>query len=184
VVGLVGVTGLAGSGKTTAIEELLPLTSGRRLYLGQTVIDEVCARGLSGTRDDERSVRIDLRRKKGLAAFAMPYAEVVAECFRNQIPVFVDAILTQEEFSLLAPRVPNGCAHLLAIEASFDIRSARLASRPKRPINAGELRERDNYEVKELGTDAVIAAAEYTIRNEGTRDEFYRQLAAFVNSCG
>jgi dephospho-CoA kinase len=177
------MTGLAGAGKTTAIDHLRSLTEGRVLYLGQTVLDEVRARELPETRENERLVRIDLRRDKGPAALAIPYIDLVAECVGKGIPVFVDAILTQGEFDVLASRVPSGCAHLLAIEASFDIRSTRLASRPKRPLNADELRERDKTELEGLGTGAVIEAAEHTIRNEETLDEFYQRLGAFVSSC-
>jgi dephospho-CoA kinase len=184
VVGFVAVTGLAGSGKTTAMEHLSELTSGRLLYLGQTVLDEVRARRLAKTPDNERQVRIDLRRDKGPAAFAIPHADLVVECVGKGIPVFVDAIFTQEEFDVLASGVSIGSAHLLAIDASFAIRCTRLACRAERPFSADELRTRDNYELKELRTDAVIGAAEYTIRNEGTLDEFYRQLGAFVSYCG
>jgi dephospho-CoA kinase len=184
VVGFVGMTGLAGAGKTTAIDHLRGLTEGRVLYLGQTVLNEVRARGLPETRESERLVRIDLRHDKGPAALATPYIDLVAECVEKEIPVFVDAILTQGEFDVLASCVPSGCAHLLAIEASFDIRSTRLASRPKRPLNAEELRERDKTELERLGTGAVIESAELTIRNEETLNELYRQLAAFVSCCG
>ena len=184
MVGFVGMTGLAGAGKTTAIDHLTSLTKGRVLYLGQTVLDEVRARGLPETRENERLVRIDLRRDKGPAALAIPYIDLVAECVGKGIPVFVDAILTQGEFDVLASRVPSGCAHLLAIEASFDIRSTRLASRAKRPLNADELRERDKTELEGLGTGAVIEAAEHTIRNEATFDDFYQRLGAFVSSRG
>lgn len=183
MVGFVGVTGLAGAGKTTAIDHLSSLTGGRVLYLGQTVLDEVRARGLPETRENERLVRIELRCDKGPSALAIPYVDLVAECVGKGIPVFVDAILTQGEFDVLASRVPSGCAHLLAIEASFDIRSMRLASRLQRPLNADELRERDKTELEKLGTAAAMAAAEYAIRNEETFDEFYRRLAAFVSSC-
>ncbi len=183
MVGFVGVAGLAGVGKTTAVEYLSGLTGGRVLYPGQTVLDEVRARRLLGTRDNERQVRIDLRREKGPAALAMPYVDVVAECLGNGIPVFVDAIFTREEFDLLTSRIPSGSARLLAIDASFAIRCARLACRPERPFNADELRERDKTELERLGTGAVIEAAECRIRNEETLDEFYRRLVAFV-SCG
>jgi dephospho-CoA kinase len=181
--GLVGVTGLAGSGKTTAAMHLSNVTGGRYLYLGQTVLDEVQARGLSGTPDDESYVRIDLRQKKGPAAFAIPYVEVVAESIEKRIPVFVDAIFKLEEFDLLASRVPSGFARLLAIDASFDIRRARLACRTKRPFNTDELRKRDKIELEALGTAAVIASAKYGISNERTFDEFYAGLAEFVSSC-
>jgi dephospho-CoA kinase len=183
VVGCIGVTGFAGSGKTTAVKYLSRLTGGREVYLGKTVLDEVRARGLSDTRDSERLVRIDLRRRRGPGALAIPRVDEIAECFGNRIPVFIDAIFTQQEFDILASRVPSGCARLLAINASFDIRRERLARRSERPFNTEQLRERDNTEL-ELGTAAVISVAGYTIRNEGTLDEYYRELEAFVSWCG
>jgi dephospho-CoA kinase len=183
VVGIVGVAGLAGAGKTTAVQYFSTLTEGRILYLGQAVLDEVRARGLSETRDNERDVRLDLRHKKGPAALALPYVDTVAECLANKIPVFVDAIYTQEEFGVLKSCFPRRSAHLLAIEASFAVRSTRLASRAERMFNCDELRERDETELKRLGTGAVIVAAEHTIRNEKSLEDFYRGLAAFLNLC-
>lgn len=182
MVGLVGVTGHAGAGKTTAAKHLSTLTGGRYLYLGQTVLDEVCERGLAGTPDDELQVRMDLRQVKGPAALAIPYVDRAAECIENGISVFVDAIFNQEEFDVLASHLPGGSSRLLAIDASFDIRRVRLASRPERPFKSDKLQERDKTERERLRTDAVIAAAEYRIRNEATLDEFYEGLAEFVSS--
>jgi dephospho-CoA kinase len=183
VVGLVGVAGLAGVGKTTAAEYLSNLTGGRYIYLGQTVLDEVGARGLAQTRENERQVRIELRSEKGPAAFAIPYVDEVAKCLRNGIPVFIDAIFVLEEFDLLRSRVPGSPARLLAIDASLVTRQTRLAHRSERAFTPDELQKRDNTELRELGTDAVIAAAEHTISNDQTFEEFYSRLAEFVNRC-
>ena len=183
VIGLVGVAGLAGAGKTTAAKYLSNLKGGRYFYLGQTVLDEVRARGLPETRESERQVRIDLRSEKGRAALAIPYADEVAESLKNGIPALVDAIFNREEFDLLRSRFPNGPARVLAIDASFATRQARLARRSERTFSADELRERENTELKQLATDAVIASADYTIRNEQTFEEFYRRLAEFVTRC-
>jgi dephospho-CoA kinase len=180
VIGLVGITGLAGAGKTTAVKYLSTLTSGRALYFGQTVLDEVRARGLPETRESERQVRIDLRREKGPGALAIPYVDEVARCIANRVPVFVDAIFIRDEFDLLTSRVPAGAAELLAIEASFAVRQIRLGLRPERKFSPEELQKRDDTELKELRTDAVIAAADYKISNEQTFEEFYRRLAEFV----
>ncbi|HTQ59816.1 MAG TPA: AAA family ATPase [Candidatus Solibacter sp.] len=183
VIGLVGVTGLAGVGKTTAGKYLSNSTGGRYFYLGQTVLDQVRARRLPQTPESERQVRIDLRRKNGPEALVLPYLDEVAECLGNGIPVFIDAIFNQEELNLLRSRVPSGHARLLAIDASFDIRLTRLASRPERRFNADELRKRDKYELEVLRTSAVIAAAGNTISNEHTFKEFYARLEEFVSRC-
>ena len=182
-VGLVGVSGFSGSGKTTAARYLSSLTDGQYLYLGKTVLDEVSARGLPDTPENERQVRMELR-QRGPAALAIPFINMVAEWAKKGTPVFVDAIFVKEEFDVLAACIPSGYARLLAIEASFSIRSQRLACRLERPFNAEELRKRDDTELKRLHTDAVIEAARYAICNEGTLDEFHQKLTVLVSSCG
>jgi len=183
VIGLVGVTGLAGAGKTTAVNHLSTLMGGRIFYLGKDVLNEVRTRGLPETPESERQVRIDLRLDNGPAALAIPHLDEVAECLGNGIPALVDAIFTREEFDLLRSCVPNGPAWVLAISASFEIREARLSSRPQRTFTAKQLRQRDKYELEVLGIDAVIASAAYTIENEQTFEEFYSRLAEFVTRC-
>jgi dephospho-CoA kinase len=183
VIGLVGLAGLAGAGKTTAATYLSKLTGGRYFYLGQTVLDQVRARELPGTRESERQVRIELR-LENRAALAIPYLDEVANCLRHKIPVFIDAIFVREEFDLLRSRVPTSAARLLAIDASLVIRQGRLALRSERKFTADELLKRDITELQELGTGAVIAAAEYTISNEQTFKEFYSKLSEFVSRCG
>jgi dephospho-CoA kinase len=183
VIGLVGVAGLAGAGKTTAVKHLSTLTGGRIFYLGKDVLNEVRAKGLPETRESERLVRIELRRENGPAALAIPHLEEVSKCLENGTLALIDAIFTQGEFDLLRSRTPSSPARLLAIDTSFDIRQARLAIRSGRTFTADELRKRDNTEIKELRTGAVIAAADYTISNEQTCKEFYARLAEFVNRC-
>lgn len=184
MIGLVGVTGLSGVGKTTAVGYLSDFTGGRGFYLGQTVLNEVAARGLSPTRENERRVRMELRREKGRAALATPYVDEVADCIRTGIPVFIDAIFVLEEFDVLKSRVPDSPVRLVSIHASLGTRQARLAHRSERPFTTDELQKRDKTELEELGTGAVIEAAEHKISNEGTFEEFYSKLADFVSRFG
>ena len=66
--------------------------------------------------------------KNGPAALAIRYAERVTELIASGVPVFVDAIFLQAEFDVLKSRVPLADAHLLAIDASFDLRYQPVAS--------------------------------------------------------
>jgi dephospho-CoA kinase len=156
---LVGVAGLAGAGKTTAVQYLAGLSGGKVVYLGEAVIEEVLARGLPATRENERKVRLELREQNGPAALAMRYADRVTELIASGVSVFVDAIFVKAEFDLLKSRAPAGSAYLLAIETSFDLRCDRLADRPDRPFSREELAERDKTELLTLGTGEVMAAA-------------------------
>jgi hypothetical protein len=63
------------------------------------------------------------------------------------------------------------------------VRSTRLAKREERAYSCDELRKRDETELEKLGTGAVFAAAEHTIRNEKSLAGFYRDLAAFLDLC-
>ena len=58
--------------------------------------------------------------------------------------------------------------------------AARGRGRTERPLKTDEVLKRDKTEL-EMGTDAVMAAAKYTICNEETLDEFYRRLMEFVS---
>src|SRR5687768_12615005 len=98
---LVGVAGFAGAGKTTAVEYLSKVTGGHIIYLGDTVLAEIEARGLPQNRENERRIRIELRERQGLGAFAIPYKGQVFDLLDQGTPVFVDAIFAQEEFELL-----------------------------------------------------------------------------------
>jgi dephospho-CoA kinase len=183
MVGLVGVAGLAGAGKTTAVTYLSEVTGGQSIYLGEVVLKEIRARGLPQTRDNEKQVRIDLRRNNGPAALAIPFKDSVAGYLAGGTPTFIDAIFLQEEFDALSSCSQGPITHLLAIEASFEVRYSRLKDRPDRPFNRDELADRDKMELETLGTGRVISGASYTIRNEDSFEKFYNQLADFLISC-
>src|SRR5688572_796719 len=95
---LVGVAGLAGAGKTTAVKHFARQTGGDVVYLGDDVINEVLAQGLLPTRENEREVRLRLREQNGPAVLAMRSAERVTALIASGKSVFVDAIFVLEEF--------------------------------------------------------------------------------------
>src|SRR5262245_3295471 len=120
---LIAVSGFAGAGKTTAIDFLEARGFGRRLYVGQLVLDEVQKRGLPTGTQSENEVRADLRAKHGFAAFAQlaaPSANVILKSGHN---VLLDAILAEEELKHYQLHCdPN--LDLVLVSASFAIRAA------------------------------------------------------------
>ena len=115
----------------------------------------------------------------GLVARDSAFPSRIAVHFFNSLLACPTHLPGTSVLFIPSSRLPSGCAHILANEASFDIRSMRLASRLQRPLNVDELRERDKTELDKLGTAAVMAAAEYVIRNEETFDESVRHSPRF-----
>lgn len=174
---LVAFAGFGGAGKTTAIERLERDGLGRRVYLGEAVSDEIRRRGLVRTPEVEQEVRMDLRARLGPSAFADLRAPQITELLRSGQCALIDAIFNQEEFERLR-RCGQDRSVLIAIEASFDTRSQRLTARGNRRFSAEELRIRDQTETDDLGTSLVIKAAEFTILNERSLDEFYDEVTS------
>jgi dephospho-CoA kinase len=177
---LVAFAGFGGAGKTTAIKYLESRGLGRRVYLGQAVSSEINLRGLVQTPSVEREVRTELRAKLGPSAFADLGASTITEIMAVGECVLVDAIFNVEEYERL-----RDCGQprsvLVAIEASFETRSARLLVRRERAYTSEELRERDQTEIDNLGTASVLKLAEFTVPNESSLVHFQGDLDTLWN---
>ena len=176
---LIAVAGLSGAGKTTAVHHFTNLGRGQKVYLGATVLNEVRARGLQITAENERSVRLDIRLQRGPGALAALAAPTIQTFLKEGLNVFVDAIFEIEEYQHLQTCCGDSTSVLLAIEASFEIRAHRSRSRAERPLTQDQLKTRDNAEATRLGTTAVIAGAPYKILNEGSMQAFRENLERF-----
>src|SRR5438067_2069119 len=95
---LIAVTGLSGAGKTTAISWLANSGVGEKVYLGQSVLDEVRARGLPPGPQSERQVRLDLRNEFGAGILARRAVSKVKDYLDSGTNVLVDAIFEHEEY--------------------------------------------------------------------------------------
>jgi dephospho-CoA kinase len=170
---IVGVSGLCGVGKTTAVSHLARVTGGDVVYFGATVRRVVRERGLPETSASEQIVRIELREQHGPACLAMLEAERMKAILAQGRHVFVDAVYCGEEFDYLS-RLAAGF-FLIGIEACFGTRLARLGVRVVRPMTEPELRERDTVDLIQLQTGNVLAKASIRIDNEFRRRSLGRR---------
>ncbi|WP_457492247.1 AAA family ATPase [Tardiphaga sp. P5_C7] len=176
---LLGVTGYSGAGKTTAIDYVSERTGAERIYVGQLVSDEVLRRGLPPGADSDREVRVKLRELHGMAGLAILAAPAVQISIDRGKRVIIDAVCCLEEIEFYRERF-DLTAPLISIEASFDIRAQRTATRPTKPMSAKELRERDELEVNKFRTDLAILAATTSIDNSGDLSKLREQLETGV----
>jgi dephospho-CoA kinase len=162
---IVGLSGHSGSGKSTAIVHLRAISGGGRVYLGGAVLAEVVRLGLPQNRESEREVRVAMREEHGEACLVAASLGLIQSHLDAGRPVFIDAIFCPEEFDRLQSAF--GSIRVLRLEASFDVRAARLRTRTDRPFSIEELAKRDQTEAERLGTASVLADAAYSILNEG-----------------
>lgn len=173
---LIAVAGLAGAGKTTAVEHLEAAGVGRQIYVGAYIQAELGRRNLPLTAENERFVRDDMRRLFGRDVFAKMVVTELGDAASNQ-HLLLDAIYAREEADCyrqgLGVRVV-----ILGLDAGFNLRAERLARRPDRPLTREELRERDAYECETLRVHEIVAGADHRLSNEGDLASFRGVLEA------
>jgi dephospho-CoA kinase len=179
---VIAVSGLAGAGKTTSTEFMESEGLGQRFYVGQLVLDEVEARCLPAGAESENAIRLEIRDKFGTAAMAKLAAPRIIEMLQSKQNVLLDAVLSLEEF-LYYTKECEIAVTLLMIEASFEIRSFRLAQRRDRKLTADELRTRDMLENQALGIERLLPTARKRIANDGTLEELHVQLREIRTIC-
>jgi dephospho-CoA kinase len=172
---LIAFCGLAGAGKTTAIDALERLGEGARVYVGAFVTAEVIKRGMPEGPESERQVRVSLREQGGKAALAELAAPTITGVLNAKRAVLVDAIYCFEEYEFYRSHFGNMVVRI-AIEAARSERERRLATRACRAINSQALAERDAYELQTLGLGKLMSAAEYVVENNGSLDDLERSL--------
>lgn len=171
---IVAVLGLPGAGKTEIIDYLIWHRNWPKVYFGEVTFDEMRRRGLESGETNERLVREELRKEFG----PLVYAErVIAKikALGGDGPVLVESLYSWEEYLRFKEEFGDAF-RTVAVHASPEIRYARLATRPERPLTVEEAWSRDKSQIENLHQAGPIAMANYLIVNEGTRGELQRSL--------
>jgi dephospho-CoA kinase len=171
---LLAIVGLPGAGKTESTEYLLKKTGWPKVYLGQAVIDEVKRRGQALNEANEKIVREEMRLDHGLAAMAVANMTQVRELFKTS-SVIIESLYGWEEYTTFKEAFGESFK-VLAVYSSFQTRAERMKVRPFRPINPLDLESRDYSQIENLHQAGPIARADWTIINEGTKEELYEEL--------
>lgn len=177
---ILAVVGLPGAGKTEATEYLIKKTGWPKVYFGQGVIDEVTKRGLVINEENERKVREELRAQYGMAAMAIVNMPKIKNLFENS-SVIIESHYSWEEY--LELRKEFGAAfQVLAVYSSPETRIRRMSVRPFRPLNREAVIGRDYSQIENLHQAGPIARADFTIINEGEKEELYSKLDSFLQT--
>ncbi|MGO7668527.1 AAA family ATPase [Rhizobium ruizarguesonis] len=179
---VVGVCGFTGAGKSTALEILQRTTRGQCIYLGQAIFDELDRRGVERTPENQSQVRMELREADG-AALARMNLHRIENCLESGKIALVDAVMSPAEYDCLKGSVTCP-VHLLHVDASFEIRTARLKRRTGRSMTPQQVEKRDRMEVESLQIDRVFQSKTDRILNEDSIEQFTQSLACFLDRAG
>lgn len=173
---IIAIVGLPGSGKTEAAHYFqkkgLPVIS-----FGKIVNEFIDKHDLPHTESIHRQIREDLRKKHGLAAFAILNKDKIKQALKKNIIVVIDGMRSWEEYLYLKSNFPGVKIVILAIYADKEIRYERLRQRKYRKNLGGEIRDINELLGTHMGP--TIAFADYLIKNNYSLTEFYDKLEEF-----
>lgn len=177
--GIIGVVGLPGSGKSEAAAVAREL--GYPVVTMGDVVREAClARGLDPATHHGEVARA-LREEEGPAAIAKRSLPHIRQALEDQETVLVDGIRSGVEVETFEEAFGDAFT-LLRVEAPFGTRYERVTERGR---DAGEdaggegLRARDRRELG-FGMDQALKRADVVIENDGSLEAFHDTVRAIL----
>lgn len=104
---VIAIVGMPGSGKSFAVDHLVGVTGGELVYFGGVVIEELETLGLEINEENEKRVRMQLRRDHGMEAMATKRLPKIRSILSEGKPVIIDGIYSYSELKYLRPIFKN-----------------------------------------------------------------------------
>lgn len=177
---IIAVVGLTGSGKTEATKEFVTADFSR-VGFNDVFYEEFGKRNLEVNEPNERMVREEMRKEFGrgvMAIKALPKVEALIQQGKN---VVVESLYSWDEYKIMKERFGD-LFSVLAIYAPPRIRYTRLVTRSVRPFTEEMAHSRDYAEIENTFKAGPIAMADWTIQNLGSREDFLKEVKAFITS--
>ena len=167
---IVCITGLTGAGKSV-VSDFFVNNGFNYVRFGQLTMDELKKRNLEVNEANERMIREDLRKRHGMAAYAILNLPKFDELIKNG-NVIADGLYSFEEYKVLKEHFGDNFS-VIAIYAPPKLRYERLEKRKmdgdinvrNRPLTKEESQSRDFSEIEKLNKGGTIAMADFTILN-------------------
>lgn len=173
---IIATVGLAGSGKSSAVE-YLTAQGYPKVYFGGIIYKAMREVGIEpGDWEREGPFREEIREKEGKDFVVKRVVEEVHNLIAaGQRRIVLDGLYTWTEYKILRHEFP-GEMTVVAIVTPKHLRKQRMAKRPERPMTGAQVDERDWEEIENLEKGGPIAIADHFIHNEGSMDALHTQL--------
>jgi dephospho-CoA kinase len=174
---LIALVGLPGAGKST-VTDVLVAHGFERVYFGGLTLEKLHEAGLEVNETNERSMREQLRRDHGMAAYAkLNVPKIEAALTRG--PTIIDGLYSWEEYLFLREHFPQ--MEVVAVYAPPKLRYERLGTRKERPLSEPEVRSREESQIENINQAGPIAMADWTFVNVGGTKELIRSVEEYIN---
>ncbi len=180
---IVAFVGLAGSGKSSAVEYLTE-KGWPKIYFGGIFYKALKEAGITpGDWERENPYRKELRDKEGKDFIAVRAAKEAHDLIAaGQHHIVLDGLYSWSEYKILKHEFPGELV-VVAVVAPRHLRKQRMADRPERPMTAQEVDTRDWSEIEEIEKGGPIAIADYFVHNDKDIVNLHHQIDAILEHC-
>ncbi|SRR4030042_510719 len=179
---IVCIAGMPGAGKSV-VSDFFVKKGYQFVRFGQITLDIIKDKKLSLNEKTERRIREGLRKKHGMAAFAVLNYPKFKKLLKKG-NVIGDGLYSWSEYKFLKEKF-NNRFYLIAIYAPPKLRYERISKRimPKsdkdlrfRSFTDKEAQSRDYSQIENLEQGGPVAMADFTIVNTGSKAYLLRQV--------
>ena len=172
---IIAFVGLAGAGKTSAVEYVAS-KGYPKIYFGGIIYAAMNEAGIEITPESQQIFREEIRAREGNDFVVKRAITQINDLIASgQKRILLDGLYTWTEYRLLKHEFP-GELSVVAIVAPRRVRHRRLAVRPERPFTAKEANERDWTEIEHLEKGGPIAIADHYVVNASDLDALHERI--------
>ena len=174
---IIALVGLAGSGKSSAVEYLTE-KGFPKIYFGGVIYKAMDEAGIEKTWDNQQQFREEIRRREGKDFVIKRVIKNIHDLINaGQNKIVLDGLYTWSEYKFLKHEFP-GQVVVIAIVTPKYLRYQRMAKRIERPMQPHEVDQRDWSEIENLEKGGPIAIADYFIINDGSLEQLHQNIDA------
>ncbi len=171
---IIGITGLARSGKDTAAEYLASLYGFKVFTLSDVIKTELMRRGMVISKENMSKLGDIMREEFGRNVIAIKILEKASKFPK----VAITGIRSPEEVKYFKYEADK--FYFLCIEANEDKRFGRRSKAD--PQFRSKFFERDKRDIENKGLGEVIEKADYVIKNNHSKENLYRKVDEFLKT--
>ena len=177
---IIALVGLAGSGKSSAVEYLTE-KGFPKIYFGGVIYKAMDEAGIEKTWDNQQKFREEIRRREGKDFVIKRVIKNIHDLINaGQNKIVLDGLYTWSEYKFLKHEFP-GQVVVIAIVTPKYLRYQRMAKRAERPMQPHEVDQRDWSEIENLEKGGPIAIADYFIINDGSLEQLHQKIDAVTH---